>query len=52
MKVDTDNMYARIIKLPLDADNYYNFYSDGKAIWYQSKGDVHAFNLDQHGINS
>lgn len=46
MKVDTDNMYARIIKLPLDADNYYNFYSDGKAIWYQSKGDVHAFNLD------
>lgn len=25
MKVDTDNMYARIIKLPLDADNYYNF---------------------------
>lgn len=46
MKVDTDNMYARIIKLPLDADNYYNFYSDGKAIWYQSKGDVHAFDLD------
>ena len=46
MKVDTDNMHARIIKLPLDADNYYNFYSDGKAIWYQSKGDVHAFNLD------
>ena len=46
MKVDTDNMYARIIKLPLDADNYYNFYSDGKAIWYQSKGDIHAFNLD------
>lgn len=46
MKVDTDNMYARIIKLPLDADNYYNFYSDGKTIWYQSKGDVHAFDLD------
>lgn len=46
MKVDTDNMYARIIKLPLDADNYYNFYSDGKAIWYQSEGDVHVFNLD------
>lgn len=46
MKIDTDDIYARIIKLPLEADNYYNFYSDGKAVWYQSKGDIHAFNLD------
>lgn len=38
LKIDTEDMYARIVKLPLEADSYRNFYCDGERIWYYAKG--------------
>lgn len=45
--VDADGLLERIVKLPLGAGNYYNFYCDGKTVWYSTRGGVHAFNLNE-----
>lgn len=45
VRIDTDDMLARIVKLPLGANNYRNFYSDGKTVWYWGNGGTHAFDL-------
>lgn len=47
LKIDTEDMYARIVKLPLDADSYRNFYCDGERIWYYAKGSTHMFDLKE-----
>ena len=47
LKIDTEGMYARIIKLPLGADRYNNFYCDGKRIWYYAKGATHMYDLEE-----
>lgn len=45
MKIDTEGIQGRIIKLPLPAGSYRNFYCDGKKVWYSGNGGVKAFNL-------
>lgn len=45
--VDTDDILERIVKVPLNAGNYYNFYSDGKTLWYSEGGNIHAYNLKE-----
>ena len=43
--IDAENLPARIIKLPLPAGSYRNFYSDGKKVYYSSMGGTKAFDL-------
>ncbi len=45
VKIDTENLPGRIIKLPLAAGSYRNFYSDGKKVYYSSMGGTKAFDL-------
>ena len=45
VRIDTDDMLARIVKLPLGTNYYSNFYSDGKTVWYWGNGGTHAFDL-------
>ena len=47
VKIDTDGLPHRIVKLPLNAGSYRNFYSDGKKIWYSSAGGVKVFDLKE-----
>lgn len=34
VQIDTEGILGRIVKLPLSADYYGDFYSDGKTVWY------------------
>ena len=45
VKVDADGIFGRIIKLPLPAGSYRNFFSDGKKVYYASGRDTKAFDL-------
>ncbi len=45
VKIDPENLPGRIIKLPLAAGSYRNFYSDGKKVYYSSMGGTKAFDL-------
>ena len=45
VKIDTENLPGRIIKLPLAAGSYRNFYSDGKKVYYSAAGGTKAFDL-------
>lgn len=45
-RIDTDGLSARMVKLPLEAGNYANFYCDGKNVWYGTRNGVHAFDLE------
>ena len=45
VKVDADGIFGRIIKLPLPAGMYRNFFSDGKKVYYGSGRDTKAFDL-------
>lgn len=45
VKIDTEGMLARIVKLPLEAGNYGNFYSDGKKVWYATMKGTSVFDL-------
>lgn len=47
VKIDTDGLAHRIVKLPLNAGFYRNFYSNGKKIWYSSMGGVKVFDLKE-----
>ncbi len=47
VKIDPEGIQGRIVKLPLDADNYRNLYSDGQAVWYFGNGGTHAFDLKE-----
>lgn len=38
-------MPGRLIKLPLQAGNYDNFYSDGKKVWYASGRSTKVYDL-------
>ena len=44
-KVDADGIFGRIIKLPLPAGSYRNFFCDGKKVYYGSGRDTKAFDL-------
>lgn len=45
VKIDPEGISERILKLPLSADYYRNFYSDGKKVWYFAKGETKSFDL-------
>lgn len=47
MKIDTDGLPGRLIKLPLSANYYGNFYSDGKKIWYAAGRDTKVYDLNE-----
>lgn len=47
VRIDTEDMLRRIVKLPLGTNNYRNIYSDGKTVWYWGNGGTHAFDLDK-----
>lgn len=41
--VDVDGLQDRVIKLPFNAG--YNYFCDGKKVWYGSKGDTKVFDF-------
>ena len=45
VKIDPENLPGRIIKLPVAAGSYRNFYSDGKKVYYSAMGGTKAFDL-------
>jgi tricorn protease len=45
VKIDFDGIADRIVKLPLKADYYGNFYSNGKKVWYENSDGVRVFDL-------
>lgn len=45
VKFDPEGISERILKLPLTAGYYGNFYSDGKKVWYYTNGDTKSFDL-------
>jgi tricorn protease len=45
VKIDPENLPARIVKLPLPAGMYRNFYCDGKKLWYASGRDTKVFDF-------
>ncbi|MDE6179584.1 MAG: PDZ domain-containing protein, partial [Phocaeicola sp.] len=45
IKIDPKGLLGRIIKLPLQAGYYGNFYSDGKKIWYANGRSTKVFDL-------
>ena len=47
VKIDPEGIVGRIVKLPLQAGNYWNLYSDGQTVWYYGNGGTHAFDLKE-----
>ncbi len=45
VKIDPENLPGRIIKLPLAAGSYRNFFSDGKKVYYAAAGGTKSFDL-------
>ncbi|MGP1476220.1 MAG: S41 family peptidase [Phocaeicola sp.] len=47
IKIDTDGLTGRIVKLPLGTNYYGDFYSDGKKVWYAAGSDLKVFDLSE-----
>ncbi len=48
VKIDPEGLSGRLVKLPLPAGRYNNFYSDGKKVWYSSGfGGSKVFDLKE-----
>lgn len=47
VKIDAEGLSSRIVKLPLEAGYYSNFYCDGKKVWYGGMGGTKVFDLEQ-----
>ncbi len=47
VQIDPEGIVGRIVKLPLQAGNYWNLYSDGQTVWYYGNGGTHAFDLKE-----
>ena len=45
VQIDADGIQDRILKLPLQANYYHNFYSDGKKVYYGMQGNTKVFDL-------
>jgi tricorn protease len=45
IRIDTDGLGDRIIKIPVQASRYSNFYSDGQKIYYYSRGGTKLYDL-------
>ena len=47
VKIDTDGIIERTIKLPVGTGNYGNFYCDGSKVWYNDGITVKVFDLKE-----
>ena len=47
VKIDPEGLPGSLIKLPLQAGNYDNFYSDGKKVWYASCRSTKVYDLTE-----
>jgi len=47
VKFDPDGILDRIIKLPVQAGRYNNYYSDGKKVYYYSRGATKVYDLEK-----
>ena len=45
--IDPEGIVGRIVKLPLQAGNYFNFFCNGKSVWYYANGATHAYDLEE-----
>lgn len=45
VKIDFDGILDRIVKLPISAGSYWNFYMDGDKVYYSKQGNVTLFDL-------
>ncbi len=45
--IDVEGIGDRIIKVPVSADHYGNFYCDGVNLWYYGNGGTHVYNLSE-----
>ena len=45
--IDPEGIIGRIVKLPLQAGNYFNFFCNGKSVWYYANGATHAYDLEK-----
>lgn len=45
VRFDPQGITDRIIKLPLAGARYFNFYSDGKKVWYYTRGATKMYDL-------
>ncbi|MDR0844865.1 MAG: PDZ domain-containing protein [Tannerella sp.] len=44
-KIDTDGLADRIVKIPLASGSYFNFYSDGKKVYYSRSNSTYLYDL-------
>lgn len=47
VKFDPEGISDRIIQLPLQGSRYFNFYSDGKKVYYSSRGGTKVYDLNK-----
>lgn len=45
VRFDAQDIFSRIIKLPIPSGSYRSFYSDGKTFFYQDGSNIKALNL-------
>jgi tricorn protease len=46
VRIDTDGLADRIVKMPVAAGAYLNFYSDGKKVFYVRSNSTYGFDFD------
>jgi len=46
VRIDTDGLADRIVRLPVASGSYSNFYSDGKKVFYARGGSTYAYDLE------
>ena len=46
-RVDVEGIGDRIVKVPVAADHYGNFYCDGQLLWYFGNGGTHIYNIEE-----
>ncbi len=47
VKIDTDGLSSRIVKLPLAPGNYRTVYSDGKKVWFNNFGAIKVYDIEK-----
>ena len=52
VKVDAEGLCMRLVKLPLEAGYYGNFYSDGQKVWYASAVGTKVFDFESREESS
>lgn len=47
IKIDTDGLADRIVKLPIPTGRYANFYADGKKVYYTRDNSTYLYDLEK-----